>query len=188
MELSNLNIKNGLCISLGANIDSKFGDPITSLLLARPRIEKTIKTFIKDHHHERLALEIIEPIYLWSSLYETNPQGVEEIQPDYINTLLLVKSDIFPTPSYEKAKELLKKFKDLEAEFGRQKNVSNKRWLSRCLDIDILWWENLLISNQDITLPHPRFTNRNFVITPLSEVLSKSQKIKKLKVTQWVLN
>ena len=43
MELSNLNIKNGLCISLGANIDSKFGSPIESLLVSKPKVEEIIK-------------------------------------------------------------------------------------------------------------------------------------------------
>ena len=42
MELSNLNIKNGLCISLGANIDSKFGSPLESLLMCKPKIEEII--------------------------------------------------------------------------------------------------------------------------------------------------
>ena len=42
MELSNLNIKNGLCISLGANIDSKFGSPLESLLICKPKIEEII--------------------------------------------------------------------------------------------------------------------------------------------------
>jgi len=42
VELSNLNIKNGLCISLGANIDSKFGSPLESLLICKPKIEEII--------------------------------------------------------------------------------------------------------------------------------------------------
>ena len=46
MELSNLNIKNGLCISLGANIDSKFGEPIETLIKCRPVIEDLIEDWI----------------------------------------------------------------------------------------------------------------------------------------------
>jgi len=42
VELSNLNIKNGLCISLGANIDGKFGSPLKSLLICKPKIEEII--------------------------------------------------------------------------------------------------------------------------------------------------
>ena len=44
MELSNLNIKNGLCISLGANIDSKFGRPSDTLINSRPIVEDIIKS------------------------------------------------------------------------------------------------------------------------------------------------
>jgi len=42
VELSNLNIKNRLCISLGAKIDSKFGSPLESLLICKPKIEELI--------------------------------------------------------------------------------------------------------------------------------------------------
>ena len=61
----------------------------------------------------------------------------------------------------------------------------NKKWQSRCLDLDILWWENLNYEDDELTLPHPRFLNRNFVITPLAEVLNRSQKIDKLIDKRW---
>ena len=48
MELSNLNIKNGLCISLGANIDSNYGKPIESLIICKPKIENLIKNWINQ--------------------------------------------------------------------------------------------------------------------------------------------
>ena len=52
MELSNLNIKNGLCISLGANIDSKFGSPLESLLICKPKIEKLINEW-GDYYNKK---------------------------------------------------------------------------------------------------------------------------------------
>ena len=52
MELSNLNIKNGLCISLGANIDSKFGSPLESLLICKPKIEEIINDW-GDHSNKK---------------------------------------------------------------------------------------------------------------------------------------
>ena len=52
MELSNLNIKNGLCISLGANIDSKFGSPLKSLLICKPKIEEIINEW-GDHLNKK---------------------------------------------------------------------------------------------------------------------------------------
>ena len=99
--------------------------------------------------------------------------------------LLLVKSNSFPKPSNKKARLLLKELKKLERFFGREKTPEGKKWLSRCLDLDILWWEDFNTVDEELTLPHPRFTNRNFVITPLSEILSRSQKITKFDAPKW---
>ena len=86
------------------------------------------------------------------------------------------------------AKLLLKKLKKLEGFFGRKETPKGKKWLSRCIDLDILWWEDLHTIDEELTLPHPRFINRNFVITPLSEILSRSQKIKKYDNPRWTIN
>ena len=184
MELSNLNIKNGLCISLGANIDSKFGTPIDTLIRCRPLIEEIINNWINEFNTKR-SQNLANIIFSWSSIYITNPHGTKEPQPNYLNSLVLIKSLSLLNPSTQKAKYLLTKFKSLEEEFGRNISKSNKKWLSRCLDIDILWWEDLKINDSDITLPHPRFINRNFVITPLAEVLTRVQKIDKYKDERW---
>ena len=184
MELSNLNIKNGLCISLGANIDSKFGSPIETFLKCRPVIENIIKDWQTDFHSKEIQSST-NIFFDWSSIYVTNPHGTSFPQPDYLNSLLLVKSISLLKPSSQKAKYLLKKFKFLEEEYGRNISKNNKKWVSRCLDIDILWWEDLTIKDSDITLPHPRFKNRNFVITPLAEVLTRHQKIDKLIDARW---
>ena len=188
MELSNLNIKNGLCISLGANIDSKFGSPLESLLVCKPKVEEIIRKWGVLSNTKKEENIKSKPIFLWSSIYETLPHGVENEQPNYLNTLVLVKSNYFPKPSSKNAKLLFKELKKLESFFGREKTPKGKKWLSRCLDLDILWWENLYVLDEELTLPHPRFLNRNFVITPLSEVLTKDQKIKKIKEKRWAVD
>ena len=185
MELSNLNIKNGLCISLGANIDSKFGTPIESLIICKPKVEKIIKYWINQSQNKTEANRTSNLHFLWSSIYETLPHGVENEQPNYLNTLVLVKSNYFPKPSKTNAKLLLKDLKNLERFFGRKETPKGKKWLSRCLDLDILWWEELHTFDEELKLPHPRFMNRNFVISPLSEILSRSQKIKKFDEPRW---
>ena len=184
MELSNLNIKNGLCISLGANIDSKFGSPLKSLLICKPKIEEIINEW-GEYFNKKEEKRKFDANFFWSSIYETLPHGVENEQPNYLNTLLLIKSNSFPNPSTKKAKLLLKKLKKLERFFGREKSPKDKKWLSRCLDLDILWWEDFHTVDEELTLPHPRFMNRNFVITPLSEILTRSQKIKKFDDPKW---
>ncbi len=185
MELSNLNIKNGLCISLGANIDSKFGSPLESLITCKPRLEETVKIWINQSQNDKEAIEKSSSDFLWSSIYETLPHGVENYQPNYLNTLLLIKSNNFPKTSIKNAKLLLKELKKLESFFGRQDTPKGQKWLSRCLDLDILWWEDFHFTDRELTLPHPRFMNRNFVITPLSEILNKTQYIKKLNELRW---
>ncbi|WP_288261765.1 2-amino-4-hydroxy-6-hydroxymethyldihydropteridine diphosphokinase [uncultured Prochlorococcus sp.] len=185
MELSNLNINNGLCISLGANIDSKFGSPIETLLLCKPKLEKTLKDWGDQSNTKKDESKKFNPYFLWSSIYETSPHGVENEQPNYLNTLVIVKSNYFPKPSKINANLLLKKLKNLEFFFGREKTSKGMNWLSRCLDLDILWWEDCQIFDEKLTLPHPRFMNRNFVITPLCEILSRSQEIKKIHDPRW---
>ena len=93
MELSNLNIKNGLCISLGANIDSKYGSPIESLLVSKSKVEEIIKEWGDQYSTKKEENRKSKPNFLWSSIYETSPHGVEIEQPNYLNTLLLVKSN-----------------------------------------------------------------------------------------------
>ena len=66
MELSNLNIKNGLCISLGSNIDSKFGTPINSLIESKFRIEKIISNLITLNHPNNLEKDIFNAIEKYS--------------------------------------------------------------------------------------------------------------------------
>ena len=90
MELSNLNIKNGLCISLGSNIDSKFGTPINSLIESKFRIQTIISNLINLNYEGKFEKNTFEKFFHWSSLYQTSPLGVVEKQPDYINCLLLV--------------------------------------------------------------------------------------------------
>jgi len=185
VELSNLNIKNGLCISLGANIDSKFGSPLDSLLVCKSKLEEIIKEWEDQSNTEKEENKKSNTNFLWSSIYETSPHGVVNEQPNYLNTLVLIKSNYLPKPSTINAKLLLKKLKNLEYFFGREKTPKGEKWLSRCIDLDILWWEDFHTIDKELTLPHPRFMNRNFVITPLSEILSRSQKIKKFDDPKW---
>ena len=114
MELSNLNIKNGLCISLGANIDSKFGSPLETLLICKPKIEEIINEWGNDSNKTKEEKRKFYATFFWSSIYETLPHGVENEQPNYLNTLVLVKSNYFPKPSNIEAKLLLKELKKLE--------------------------------------------------------------------------
>ena len=179
VELSNLNIKNGLCISLGANIDSKFGSPFETLIKCKEDLSRTITNWINNINETETKTNNENTNFTWSSIYKTKPHGIIETQPYYFNSLLLVESNLFPLPTYKNGILLLDKLKNIEFNYGREINIKTNKWLPRCLDLDILWWENLTVNTDKLILPHPRLFTRNFVITPLSEILSQSQEIEK---------
>ena len=94
-----------------------------------------------------------------SSLYATPPWGVEE-QPDFVNACALVETDLAPL-------DLLTACKDLEVALGR---VPGERWGPRLIDIDVLLMEGVVLDSERLTLPHPRMTERAFVLVPLAEI------------------
>lgn len=94
-----------------------------------------------------------------SSLYATPPWGVED-QPDFVNACALVETDLAPL-------ELLAACKDLEVALGR---VPGERWGPRLIDIDVLWMDGVSLESERLTLPHPRMTERAFVLVPLAEI------------------
>lgn len=94
-----------------------------------------------------------------SNIYETAPHGVEN-QPDYLNMCL---------SGYTKlsALKLISTLKNLEVELGR---LDRGKWMEREIDIDIIFYEDLVIENDSLILPHPRMHERNFVLIPANEI------------------
>src|SRR3546814_19332827 len=62
---------------------------------------------------------------------------------------------------------LLKRLKEIEADFGKR---AGQRWGARTLDLDIVLWSGGLWSDRRLTLPHPSFRERNFVLAPLTPI------------------
>ena len=94
-----------------------------------------------------------------SSLYSTPPWGVED-QPDFVNACAMVETALSP-------EDLLAACKDLELALGREPAV---RWGPRLIDIDLLWMAGEVRESERLTLPHPRMTERVFVLVPLAEI------------------
>ncbi|MBZ4688392.1 MAG: 2-amino-4-hydroxy-6-hydroxymethyldihydropteridine diphosphokinase [Clostridia bacterium] len=94
-----------------------------------------------------------------SSYYETEPFGVQD-QPKFLNGVVEIETSLTPP-------ELLRFIQDVEKKFDR---VRIKRWGPRTLDIDILLYDNLKISEPDLTIPHPYLEKRAFVLVPLAEL------------------
>ncbi len=97
-----------------------------------------------------------------SSDYRTPPWGFTE-QPAFINCCILVATELSP-------RRLLGRAQRVETMFGRDR-AREQRWGPRPLDIDIIAYEELAIDEPGLTLPHPRFNERAFVLVPLAEIV-----------------
>lgn len=108
------------------------------------------------------AMQLLEPevhIESVSSVYETEPWGVQD-QPRFLNCAVAAMTDLTPY-------KLLPKLKSIEKEIGRQPAV---RYGPRLIDLDILLYDDLVISTDKLTIPHPRILERAFVLVPLAEI------------------
>jgi 2-amino-4-hydroxy-6-hydroxymethyldihydropteridine diphosphokinase len=94
-----------------------------------------------------------------SSMCETKPWGLEE-QPDFINMAVEAETGLSP-------EELLKTLKEVEKEIGRKETV---RWGPRIIDLDILFYDDIVINMEHLHIPHPLLHRRDFVLLPLSEI------------------
>ena len=168
-----------LVISIGANIPGILGDPIRTIAAMRPEIEKSIIEWNVALNCPRIDSQNIDKSlsFQWAPLFETAPLGSPVDQPNFINTVLVVEGEDFAslTPNKKAAICLMQKFLELERIAGRKREKAEIFWAPRSLDIDFISWGELHINTETLILPHPRLSERNFVLIPLAEVLSKSQ-------------
>jgi len=101
-----------------------------------------------------------------SSVYETEPVGVVEEQPAYLNAVAELCA---PLPSPE---ELLARLLKIEYALGRRRTHTNA---ARTLDLDLLLYGDARRATEFLTLPHPRLHLRRFVLTPLCELASDAR-------------
>lgn len=97
-----------------------------------------------------------------SRIYETPPEGYEN-QGDFLNMAVFCRAEIAP-------EILLKKCNEIEEKFGRVRTFKNA---PRTLDIDIVFFDDLQIRTPRLEIPHPRWRERDFVITPLLDLLDE---------------
>jgi len=97
-----------------------------------------------------------------SSLYETEPVGYKD-QPWFLNLVCAVETELSP-------QGLLNLVKAIERKLGRKPTL---RFGPRLVDIDILFYDDLILDSPDLTIPHPRLVERAFVLLPLREIAPK---------------
>lgn len=97
-----------------------------------------------------------------SQVYETEPVGGPDDQGPYLN--LVVELAVPPTVDPYR---LLEQCHRLEAAAGRVRTV---RWGPRTLDADLIWVDGVVLDDPELTVPHPRWRERRFVLAPLAEL------------------
>lgn len=99
-------------------------------------------------------------VFAASSLYETEPWGKTD-QPGFINAAAGLETSLSPEALFE----LLK---SIETAMGR---VSAGKWGPRVIDLDILFYDEIVIKRPDLSIPHRHVHERAFVLVPLAEII-----------------
>jgi 2-amino-4-hydroxy-6-hydroxymethyldihydropteridine diphosphokinase len=113
----------------------------------------------RERHLQR-AVEGLPDVVAVSPLYETDPVGGPAGQPPYLNAVVELATERSP-------RQLLDLAHRLEVAAGR---VRTERFGPRTLDVDILWMEGVVVDEPDLVVPHPRMTERRFVLQPLADI------------------
>lgn len=103
--------------------------------------------------------EKLGKVLSYSKIYESDPWRVDG-QKNYLNQILEAHSSL-------SAEDSLKVLQDIENELGR---VRLEKWGERLIDIDIIFFNNDIIENSDLCVPHKHMHERNFVLIPLNEI------------------
>ena len=126
-------------------LGTNLGQRETNLSMARGHIGDKIGTILYS-----------------SKIYESAAWGKED-QPDFLNQVIMLKTHIDPH-------SLLEKLLWIETTLGRQRKV---KWGERIIDLDILFYEDVVINDERITVPHPGIPFRRFTLLPLQEIAPK---------------
>ncbi len=124
-------------------LGSNIGDPISRIQIALEKINTDIGEVTRT-----------------SSIYVTEPWGLKD-QPPFYNQVVEIETKI-------DAFDTLKKVLAIEKSMGR---VRKEKWAERIIDIDILYFDDQVINEKNLTIPHPGIPDRRFVLIPLCELI-----------------
>ncbi len=108
----------------------------------------------------RNRLALLGELSASSSIYETAPWGVSDAQPSYFNQAVLLRTTVGPV-------ELMRALLGIEAAVGRRRTRPGE---PRRIDLDLLLYAESTLDEPDLRVPHPRLSERAFVLVPLAEI------------------
>lgn len=136
--------------------------PVTAYVGFGANLGDTRATFA--HTREQLSALPHTALRAASSLYRSAPQGCDETHPDYTNAVFALQTGLA-------APALLAHLQRLEAEAGRVRPPQSSGYLPRVLDLDLLLYGDAQIRTPQLVVPHPRMTQRAFVLIPLAQIV-----------------
>jgi 2-amino-4-hydroxy-6-hydroxymethyldihydropteridine diphosphokinase len=151
---------NKVYLSLGSNLGDK-----------EMNLEKTM-----FHLQEKLGEIIVQSSLFYSKAFEFQSES------DFVNNVILIQTN------YD-AFEILKITQEIEKEIGRKLKSTDKNYQDRIIDIDILYYNDEIIDEKDLKIPHPEILKRNFVYEPLLQIDEKFiDPEKKIMVRELIIN
>lgn len=136
---------NDVVLLIGGNM----GDRLQLIMLATDMIRKSVGSVVHA-----------------SSIYETEPWGFVS-DSSFLNQALFVQTELGPM-------DLLDVCQSIEVRLGRSRDLSNdirKKYSSRPMDIDVIFYNSEVIETSRLQVPHPRMHLRNFVLRPLCDII-----------------
>lgn len=129
-----------------------------------PRIAIALGSNLGDRRqHIDTAIDLLMPHLrqaLVSSFLDTEPEGVSDQQPRYLNAALVGEAQLLP-------QAMLKRLLSIEEQLGRTRPY----WgAPRIIDLDLILYGDVQLREPGIQVPHPRFRERKFVLGPLNEI------------------
>ena len=110
----------------------------------------------------RLIGERVGNVLRVSTFIETEPWGFES-ENTFVNGVILCETSLAP-------RQVLSATQKIEREMGRHKKSTDGGYADRCIDIDILLYDDLRVDEPDLQIPHPLMMKRDFVMIPLREI------------------
>ncbi len=132
---------NTVYILLGSNLENKEQNLINAIKLLQKNVGEIIKS---------------------STFYYSEPWGFKS-DNEFVNQAIKIKTQLNP-------KDLLKQTKLIENKLGRKNKSNNSIYFDRIIDIDILFYNDLILETLDLTIPHPLLHKRLFTLNPLNEI------------------
>jgi len=119
-----------------------------------------VGNYINNFSNAILELKKIGQVVKMANIYKSKPYGYLK-QNFFYNTMVHLKSEILPI-------ELINKIQLIERKLKKNKRLING---PRRIDLDIIFWDHKIIKIQELSIPHPRASERDFVLLPMQDIV-----------------